>query len=362
MHELSLIWVRTVSWLAGHAVSPVLALLHLDAVSGDPRDIAEALMIAIIQVGIIALIFRPLESLVPAERWSNRDLTRIDRRYTLIMLVGLNPLFAFLVLMPLSHWLGVGGSDSANVEDSLLSVTHWLPGLRQHPALLFAMYYVVYDLTYYWMHRVQHAIPWWWALHSMHHSQRQMSCWTNDRGSYLDGFLQSMVLATAGIVMGVAPDEFALLNLISELVQNFSHANVRIGFGRFFDKVVVDPRFHRLHHMRIDPTRPSLHNCNFGQVLAIWDVLFGTSLYGEAPRPTGVGDRLVDADNGMGVVRMQWHAFRRFWGAVFRPSGWKPGEIIFDTDYVPKPVDHAGGPMSGSVIADTRETPVELAT
>lgn len=340
MHELSQIWVRTAIWLADHAVTPVLTLLHVDAVSGDQREIAEALMIAVIQVGIIALIFRPLESLVPAERWSNRDLTRVDRRYTLIMLVGLNPLFAYLVLMPLSHWLGVGGSDSANVEDSLLSVTHWLPGLRQHPVLLFAMYYVVYDLTYYWMHRAQHAIPWWWALHSMHHSQRQMSCWTNDRGSYLDGFLQSMVLATAGVVMGVAPDEFALLNLISELAQNFSHANVRIGFGRVMEKVIVGPKFHRLHHMRVDVTRPTLHNCNFGQVLAVWDVVFGTALYGEKPRPTGVGDPLVDADNDHGVVGMQWRTLKRFWGAFRRRAGWKFGEVVFGADYVPKPVTH----------------------
>ena len=340
MHELSQIWVGTAVWLADHVVTSVLTLLHLDAVSGDPREIAEALMIAIVQVGIIALIFRPLESLVPAERWSNRDLTRVDRRYTLIMLVGLNPLFAYLVLMPLSHWLGVGGSDSANVEDSLLSLTHWLPGLRQHPFLLFAMYYVVYDLTYYWMHRAQHAIPWWWALHSMHHSQRQMSCWTNDRGSYLDGFLQSMVLATAGIVMGVAPDEFALLNLISELVQNFSHANVRIGFGWVMEKVIVGPKFHRLHHMRVDVTRPWLHNCNFGQVLSVWDIIFGTALYGEKPRPTGVGDPVVDADNDYGVVRMQWRTLKRFWGAFRRPAGWKFGEVVFGADYVPKPVDH----------------------
>ncbi|MGA9422535.1 MAG: sterol desaturase family protein [Rhodanobacteraceae bacterium] len=341
MHELSQIWMHMADWVAAHAVVPMLTRLHLTGVSGDPHDIAEAWMIAIIQVGIIALIFRPLESLMPAQRWSDRRLTRVDRRYTLIMLMGLNPLFAYLVLMPLSHWLGVAGGSGANPEDSLFSLTHWLPALRQHPFVLFATYYVVFDFTYYWMHRTQHAIPWWWALHSMHHSQRQMSCWTNDRGSYLDGFLQSMVLATVGIVMGVAPDQFALLNLISELVQNFSHANVRIGFGRRLERLLVDPKFHRLHHMRVDVARPGLHNCNYGQVLSVWDVLFGTALYGEAARPTGVGDPSVDADNDYGVVMMQWRTLLRFWGAVRRPAGWKLGEVTFGADYAPIPVNHA---------------------
>ena len=341
MHELSQIWVSMADWLAAHAVVPMLTRLHLNGISGDPHDIAEAWMIAIIQVGIIALIFRPLESLAPAERWTDRKLTRVDRRFTLIMLMGLNPLFAYLVLMPLSHWLGVPGAASANPDDSLFSITHWFPGLREYPYVLFAMYYVVFDFTYYWMHRTQHAIPWWWALHSMHHSQRQMSCWTNDRGSYVDGFLQSMVLATTGIVMGVAPDQFALLLLVSELAQNFSHANVRIGFGSWLEKLFVDPKFHRLHHMIVDVNRPKLHNCNFGQVLSVWDTVFGTALYGEPVRPTGVGDPSVDADNNHGVVMMQWRAAQRFWGAVRHRDGWKPGEVTFGPGYVPIPVDHA---------------------
>ena len=351
MSHIAQIWEQAALWLASHAVIPLLALLHVQDVSGNPLEIAQAWLIAGVQVGIIALVFRPLESLAPAEVWLDRRLTVVDRHYTLLMLVGLNPLFAYLVLMPVSHWLGIGADGGAQASDTFLSVTYWWPSLHQHPALLFAIYYVVYDATYYWMHRAQHLIPWWWALHSMHHSQRQMSCWTNDRGSYVDGFLQSMVLGSVGIVMGVAPDEFALMNLLSDLVQNLSHTNVRLGFGRILEKMFVDPKFHRLHHMRIDPQRPHLHNCNFGQVLAIWDVLFGTALYGEKPRPTGVGDPLVDADNGMGMVRMQWHAFRRFVGAVFRPAGWRLGEVIFDTDYIPKPIDHSHVLISGAGLA-----------
>ena len=155
----------------------------------------------------------------------------------------------------------------------------------------------------------------------MHHSQRQVSCWTNDRGSYLDAILQSIVLASVGLAMGVEPSEFALLVLIGELVQSLSHTNVRISFGRVLERIFVDPRFHRLHHMRVDPGRPGLHNCNFGQVLSVWDVLFGTALYGEAPRPTGVGDPVVDADNDCGLIAQQWGVLKRFWGAVRRRSG-----------------------------------------
>ena len=335
MHAL---WSFLVTWLNVHAVTPFVGLLHLDGLAGDPREIAEALLIALIQVGVIGLVFRPLETIAPAERWSDRRYARIDRTYTLVMLLGLNPLFAYLVLTPLANWFG--GDAAATGPDAVSGLASWLPWFTQHPLVLFLVYYLIYDFVYYWMHRTQHWIPWWWALHSLHHSQRQMNCWTNDRGSYVDGFLQSMVLASVGLFIGVAPDQFALLMFIGELAQNFSHANVRFGFGRVFEKVFVDPRFHRLHHMIVDPERPRLHNCNYGQVFSIWDVLFGTALYGEAPRPTGVGDPMVDIDNQRGLIAMQWGAFRRFWGALWKVAGWKPGDVAFEADYTPVPSSH----------------------
>lgn len=335
MSELLLLWQSLIAWVGSHAVVPVLSALAWQDL-GNVNEIAEAVVIAILQLCIISLIFRPLESLIPAEPWENRRLTRVDIQYTLIMLLGLFPLFSYLVLTPLSNYLG-GGSTA---EESSLHLTHWLPVLDAHPLLRFALYYLLYDFVYYWLHRIQHTIPWWWAMHSMHHSQRQLSCWSNDRGCYLDGALQSFILAGVGIIVGVAPNEFALLVLLSELMQNFSHTNVRIGFGRFFEKIFVDPGFHRLHHMQVDPSRPGLHNCNFGQIFSIWDTLFGTALYGEPVRPTGVCDPMVDADNGRGLIVQQWETLKRFWGAVRRLEGWRPGEVSFNFDYEPIPCAH----------------------
>jgi len=337
MSAISEFWSHLVLWFSSHGVTPLLTWLHLNGLAGDPNQIAESLMIAALQVCIIGFIFRPLESLVPAEKWTDRRLTKVDFQYTLMMLIGIFPLFSYLILTPLANYFS-GPDTSTDASVSPLAITHWFPVLNSHPLMLFVIYYIVYDFVYYWMHRLQHALPWWWALHSMHHSQRQMSCWTNDRGSLVDGFLQSMVLAVVGIVMGVEPDQFAWLMLTGELVQNFSHANVRIGFGPVFGRMFVDPKFHRLHHMLVDADRPGLHNCNFGQVFSIWDVLFGTSLYGLAPRPTGVGDPTVDADNNYNIVGLHWAALKRFWGAVRCTAGWKLGEVAFGPNYKPIPI------------------------
>lgn len=344
MSELPLLWQQLIDWVSSRGVAPILSAFAWQDL-GRPEELAEAVVIAVLQLGVISLIFRPLESLAPAERWKDRRLTRIDVQYTLIMLLGLFPLFSYLVLTPLSNYLG----GSVSSEEFPPRISLWLPMLEAHPLLRFMLYYVVYDFTYYLLHRMQHAIPWWWAMHSMHHSQRQLSCWSNDRGCYLDGALQSFILAGVGVAMGVAPNEFALLILLSELIQNFSHTNVRIGFGRFFEKVFVDPRFHRLHHMQADPTRPGLHNCNFGQVFSIWDTLFGTALFREPIRSTGVSDPMVDADNERGLIVQQWETLKRFWGAFRRPSGWRPGDVSFGPNYEPNPSSHLRLPtVSGS--------------
>ena len=79
---MSELWSHLVSWFASHGVLPVLQFLHLEGLAGDPNDIAGSLLIAAFQLCVIGLIFRPLESVVPAERWEHRKLTKVDFQYT----------------------------------------------------------------------------------------------------------------------------------------------------------------------------------------------------------------------------------------------------------------------------------------
>ncbi|TAL92278.1 MAG: fatty acid hydroxylase, partial [Rhodanobacter sp.] len=124
MFDLPLLWQHLVGWLSTHAVVPLLDLLHLRGLSGNPADIAASLLIAALQVGIIGLIFRPLETWFPAEKWTDRKLTLVDRNYTLLMLLGIFPLFTYLVLTPFSHLFG-GVDTATSSTGSPLALTHW---------------------------------------------------------------------------------------------------------------------------------------------------------------------------------------------------------------------------------------------
>lgn len=332
MSALPALWPMALHWMTLHIVHPALLASHLAWLDSQASDIAQYFLLTTVQVAVVAFVLRPMENVWPVERWDQRRTTAIDCRYTLIKLFLVLPLFTYLVLYPLNQWMG---GDSNGDGAGLISIQQGIPWLAHHPVVLFLVYYAIYDFVYYVVHRLQHRIPWWWALHSLHHSQRQLNCWSNDRDHYLDDMLEALIVAGVGVVIGVAPTEYALLILFGELLQNLGHANIRVRFGPVLNKLLVEPNYHRLHHMRLDPDRPTLHQCNYAFIFPIWDILFGTALYGEAARPTGVADPTVNADNRYGIVDQQLTVMRRWWGAIRCRAGWTPGDVAFDENYRP---------------------------
>ncbi len=317
MHDIWNPWQLAVNALADHVIAPLLAVLHVSGMTDSPVDIATALMISAAEVLFIVALFRPLESLIPVEQWTDRRYARIDRFYTLLKYFGVLPIFTYLMLQPLVYWIGtLFGAAGGDGPASLITLEQLVPWLHGHDVIQFLIYFVIFDFVFYVVHRLQHAVPWWWALHSLHHSQRQLNCWSNDRDHYLDDLFEVLIITGVSFLIGIQPVDYALLIVLGDLVQIFSHANVRVRFGRVLDKILVDPPYHRHHHMRIDPERPHLHNCNFALVFPIWDILFGTALYGEKPHPCGVDDPAIDADNEKGFLGQQWAGLVRFRNAL----------------------------------------------
>jgi sterol desaturase/sphingolipid hydroxylase (fatty acid hydroxylase superfamily) len=174
---------------------------------------------------------------------------------------------------------------------------------------------VVLDFFGYWYHRGQHKLRWWWGLHSLHHSQRNMNLWTDDRNHLLDDLLLDVYMAVIALAIGVAPAQFVLLVSVSRMVQSLQHANVRIHFGWLGERVLVSPRFHRLHHAigigHESKGQGSLGGCNFGVLLPWWDMLFRSARFTNEFAATGVRDQLPrdgapGRDYGRGFWRQQW--------------------------------------------------------
>jgi sterol desaturase/sphingolipid hydroxylase (fatty acid hydroxylase superfamily) len=242
----------------------------------------------------------------------------VDVLYTLIHRLGLFKLGMFFTFEYLFEQ-GWGALRSMGWPTFHLDAL-W-PGVTDIALVSFVIYLVVFDFVNYWIHRAQHQSHAWWALHGLHHSQRNMSMWTDNRNHLLDDILTSLILSLVAVVIGVGPGQFVALVAISQLSENFQHANVRIWFGRFGERLWVSPRFHRRHHSigighEFERSgRVVLGGCNFGVLLPWWDMLFGTADFQVKFDPTGVRDQVEQGrDYGRGFWAQQWRGVLRLVG------------------------------------------------
>lgn len=322
MRDLIDIWVGIQTWLFETLVGPALFRFGLMAWYEPGYNAVEFVMLGAVQIAIIALGMRFIEKRWPLEKSGKDDrLIVVDQVYTVLNKLGIVPLAIFIVTYPL-------------VQEIELTVRTWgyapprlerlLPWIGDNDLLSFLVYFVLYDFAAYWLHRAQHGFSWWWSLHSLHHSQRRMTVWTDDRNHVLDDTLITLALVLFSQFVGVQPGEYVVILMIGRLVESWSHANVDMHFGWLGERLLVGPRFHRLHHALASPEERHIHDHNFAPVFPVWDILFGTAIYDGKHRPTGVDDPAVDADNGRGWIAQQVTVLGRFARALVprlrRPS------------------------------------------
>jgi sterol desaturase/sphingolipid hydroxylase (fatty acid hydroxylase superfamily) len=269
------------------AVQPALYQLGLMDWSDESFDAVGFALFGALEIALAYLLFRPLELWRPVERWGERRALRTDVVYTLVHRLGVVPAILFILLTPIGAMINGTLRFEGYIPPSLEQL---MPPLRDWPFVTFLVYIVLIDLGEYWRHRLQHRLPWWWALHSLHHDQRQMTLWTDDRNHLFDDVLASVWSGTLALLIGVAPEEYPLVMIAFRLVESLSHTNVRFGFGRFGSAFLVGPQYHRMHHA-IEHARPPFDRtmgCNFAVILPVWDVIFGTRRRDPAFPSTGV--------------------------------------------------------------------------
>jgi len=238
--------------------------------------------------------------------------------YTLIHRLGLFRMVLFFTVEPvldaLMGELRVQGVGTFHLEDLWTGVT-------DGPFTSFVIYLVVFDFVNYWLHRAQHQWRWWWALHAVHHSQRQMTQWTDNRNHLLDDVLYAVIWVLVAQLIGIAPAQFVALVAITQLFENFQHANLRVSFGTWGERLWVSPRFHRLHHAiglgheteSKQADQPVvLGGHNFGVLLPWWDVMFGTANFDLGFEATGIRDQVeANVDYGEGFWSQQRLGIKR---------------------------------------------------
>jgi sterol desaturase/sphingolipid hydroxylase (fatty acid hydroxylase superfamily) len=299
------------------AVLPVMYAIDLGGYAEQAFDWTEIFLIGAIEILLLAIFLGALEKWRPLEVHTNSGEKKIDVIYTLINRLGFVPLAIFLLLMPLvgglDSWLRMQNIIPPKLEDAL-------PFLHDSPLLSFIFYLVILDFVAYWLHRAQHQINLWWALHSLHHSQRQMTFWSDNRNHLIDVVVIDIAFALVALLIGVAPAQFVTLVVAGRVIESLSHANLRVSFGRIGEYLLVSPRFHRVHHAIGLGHEGRSRGCNFAVLFPVWDVLFRTANFENVYPATGVRDQLEGRDYGRGFWAQQVLGVKRM-GEVFQSRG-----------------------------------------
>ena len=129
---------------------------------------------------------------------------------------------------------------------------------------------LIADFIYYWEHRTEHRLHFFWAYHNVHHSSLDYNYTVASRLSWVEScFLWIFYVPMA--LIGFDPLLIFLAVQINAAYQTWIHTQ-KIGRLGVLEKIINTPALHRVHH-----ASNSLYiDKNFGGILIIWDRLFGT--------------------------------------------------------------------------------------
>jgi len=316
MDSLESFFSTAQQWLFEAAVQPVMFALGLGNLLEDGYEATAWFMVGLIQVAVLLAVVGPLQRWRPVEPVTDRATIRTDILYTLIHRLGLFRIALFFMLEP---WFDELFGMARTAGYGTFHLDQLWPGVSDNAVVSLLIYLVVFDFVAYWTHRGQHQIGWWWRLHSLHHAQRQMTMWSDNRNHLLDDILVDVIVVLVAQLIGVAPGQFIAIVALTQLSESFQHANLRLWFGRIGERLWVSPRFHRLHHSiglgHESAGKGTLGGYNFGVLLPWWDVLFGTANFEQRYDPTGIRDQVERSrDYGRGFWSQQWLGLKRLVG------------------------------------------------
>lgn len=221
--------------------------------------------------GVLALMLAA-EALWPRRK---RALTRMQRWPTNIAFVALGGLVTRLMMFLPAPLAGVTMAVFAERIGfgalNAIAAPVWLEMLAA---------IVLLDLAIWGQHVAFHRVPQLWALHAVHHADRDFDATTALRFHPVEIAISALYKAVVVALVGAPVAAVLVFDVLLNACATFNHANLKL--PRFAERalrlVLVTPDLHRVHHS----IHADEHMSNFGFCLSVWDRLFGALR--EAPR------------------------------------------------------------------------------
>ncbi|MBC7430044.1 MAG: sterol desaturase family protein, partial [Bacteriovorax sp.] len=143
--------------------------------------------------------------------------------------------------------------------------------------LKFFVFFLLNDFLQYWSHRLRHEVKVVWRFHKVHHTTEKLEWQSRFRGHPVSTFLDRIFVFLPTILLGFKFAEVASTLLTFRVIYDcFVHSSYK-GDLQFLKYILVTPKFHRLHHLKVGSGEAK----NFATIFPLWDIVFGTSSFNE---------------------------------------------------------------------------------
>jgi sterol desaturase/sphingolipid hydroxylase (fatty acid hydroxylase superfamily) len=207
-------------------------------------------------------------------------------------------------------------------------VTYWL------------MLVLLEDFLYYWLHRFDHEIRFFWAIHVTHHSSEHMNLTVGFRSSVFQPLYRFIYFIPLALI-GFEPLDIIFIYSATQIWGIFIHTEMIQKMG-WLEYILVTPSHHRVHHA----SNPKYLDRNMGMFLIIWDKLFGTfqpELPDEAYQPKKYGlTKSLEKETPSKIVFHEWKdmlrdlqkkiSWKEKWRYLFGPPGWSHDGTRFTSE------------------------------
>jgi sterol desaturase/sphingolipid hydroxylase (fatty acid hydroxylase superfamily) len=180
----------------------------------------------------------------------------------------------------ISLWMGLaGGALDFTLRVVTLGVLDWCnehalykPNLLEHaPILAWIIVFIAQDFCFYWLHRTEHYSRLFWAVHSNHHSSEKYNFTVALRSSVFQPLYRFAFYIPIAF-LGFDGLTIMFMYAVNQFYQFFLHTETINRLPKWYEAIFVTPSHHRVHHA----SNIEYLDKNMGQVLIIWDKLFGT--------------------------------------------------------------------------------------
>ncbi|MBP9740573.1 MAG: sterol desaturase family protein [Chitinophagaceae bacterium] len=181
---------------------------------------------------------------------------------------------------------------------------HRLIDSWQNAFAYWAILLIAEDFLYYWLHRFDHEIRFFWATHVTHHSSKKMNFTVGFRSSVFQPLYRFIYFSPLPL-LGFKPLDILFVYAATQIWGIFVHTELIKKMG-WLEYILVTPSHHRVHHA----SNPKYLDKNMGMFLIVWDKLFGTfqkELNEKEYQPINYGlTKNLENPNAVTVVLHEW--------------------------------------------------------